>query len=218
MTTLASGLAATTRFAAADLLLVDIATGRYLPGDSIEPETAAREHDCTPLEMHAALADLRRAGLVTQAMFAPGMVVVWHHRYNETLMRRLGRLLALAVAKQPDLETVAEPVRRATAAEAHGLQLPDDAARFFDIARALVSVLPAAVAGHAVTDLITPLETMYSTTSMTVHGITPALSEAVRHTIVDLLEHAAHYGEWTDVCGFVADYGVAIGADAPAAA
>jgi hypothetical protein len=60
---------------------------------------------------------------------------------------------------------------------------------------------------------VRPLSVLGTTTAMRVHGVVPAISGDVRAVIVDLIEVAAHYGEWDDVPVLVADYAVALGAD-----
>ena len=42
-----------------------------------------------------------------------------------------------------------------------------------------------------------------------------ALGETVRGAIVDLMEAAAHYGDWTQLPGLASDYVTALGVDEP---
>ncbi|MBD8728323.1 hypothetical protein [Frigoribacterium sp. CFBP 13707] len=203
----------------AGLMLVDIATGRYLPGDEIDAQVVAREHGLRPVDVRIALYDLRRAGLVTGVPFSGTRVVVWHRRTNEALMRRLGRVLAGVAAASPVLEALPEPAEtRLPAADLlvrHGLALPADVEHFLDLARTMVDTLPADERVRVHSELLLPLTVLSTTTALHVHGVVPALPEGVRGAIVDLVEAAAHYGDWADVPGLVADYTVALGADEP---
>lgn len=151
-------------------MLVDIATGRYLPGDEIDAQVVAREHGLRPVDVRIALYDLRRAGLVTGVPFSGTRVVVWHRRTNEALMRRLGRVLAGVAAASPVLEALPEPAETRLPAAAllvrHGLALPADVEHFLDLARTMVDTLPADERVRVHSELLLPL-TVLSTTTCT---------------------------------------------------
>lgn len=199
----------------AELLLVDLATARYAPGDSLDVDTIVREHRVTPGEVHLALFELRRMKVVVRAPFSGAHVVVWHRRFNEVLLRDLVRMISVASTKATSLEDVPEPGVRRPACTAHGLALPADVAHFLDLARAIVQVLSPAARQHVLDDLLLPLEILCSARAVAVHDMRPALGETVRGAIVDLMEAAAHYGEWAQLPGLASDYVTALGVDEP---
>lgn len=201
----------------AELLLVDVATGRYSPGDTLDPATIMREHGVTLGEVHLALYELRRMKVVIRAPFSGASVVVWHRRFNEVLLGDLVRMIAVAASMATSLEEVPEPSLRRPACTAHGLALPADVAHFLDLARTIVQVLSPSARQHVHDDLLLPLEILCSTRAVAVHRIEPALGETVRGAIVDLMEAAAHFGDWAQLPGLAADYVTALGVDEPRA-
>jgi DNA-binding GntR family transcriptional regulator len=203
---------------AAELVLVDVATGRWLPGDEVDPLVVAREHGLAPHVVLAALGDLRRLGLLARSPFTGASVVVWHRRANEVLMRRLALALADVADLAPVLGELPEPAPTGPCVAArHGFELPADVAHLLDLARTMLAALPSGEGSRVVADVVRPLSVLATRTAMRVHGVEPALPEQVRGEIVDLVEAAAHYGEWSSVPGLVADYSVAFGADEPRA-
>jgi len=203
----------------AGLLLVDIATGRYRAGDEIDALVAAREHGLRPADVRIALYDLRRAGLVTGVPFSGTRVVVWHRRSAEELMRRLVQVISRVAEAAPVLEALPEPgvgrLPGSALLRRHGLELPADVEHLLDLARTMVDVLEADERARVRDEVLLPLTVLCTTTAMRVHGLVPALPEGIRGAIVDLVEAAAHYGDWADVPGLVSDYAVALGADEP---
>lgn len=197
----------------AELLLVDVAVGRWMPGDEIDVSAAAAEHEVPEAVVRLALHDLRRAGLTSTNPFTGGAVVVWHRRHNEVLMRRLVGVVAVVAGRRPSMEDLPEPARASSAVARRGLVLPADLAHLLDLVRLLVLALPEASRRQVLTEIVTPLSVLGTTTAMRIHGVVPAISDDVRGVIVDLVEAAAHYGEWDDVPVLVADYAVALGAD-----
>ncbi|NRD26423.1 hypothetical protein [Frigoribacterium sp. VKM Ac-2836] len=199
----------------AELLLVDLATARYAPGDSLDVDTIVREHRVTPGEVHLALFELRRMKVVVRAPFSGAHVVVWHRRFNEVLLGDLVRMISVASTKATSLEEVPEPAVRRPACAAHGLTLPMDVAHFLDLARAIVQVLSPAARQHVQDDLLLPLEILCSSRAVEVHDMRPALGESVRGAIVDLVEAAAHFGDWARLPGLASEYVTALGVDEP---
>jgi hypothetical protein len=197
----------------AELLLVDVAVGRWMPGDEIDVEVAAAEHGVAGSSVRLALHDLRRAGLTSTNPFTGGSLVVWHRRHNEVLMRRLVGVVAVIAGRRPSLEDLPEPGPASSAVAHRGLVLPPDLAHLLDLVGLFASTLPEASRRQVLTEVVRPLSVLGTTTAMRVHGVVPAISGDVRAVIVDLIEVAAHYGEWDDVPVLVADYAVALGAD-----
>jgi len=202
---------------AAELLLVDIAAGRYAPGDTLDVETIVREHAVTIGDVHLALYELRRMKVVVRAPFSNASIVVWHRRFNEVLLGDLVRMVAVAATRTPSLEAVDEPPRRLPAGAAHGLGLPADVAHFLDLCRSIVQALSPAARQHVLDDVLLPLEILCSTTAVVTHGMAPALGPTVRGAIVDLMEVAAHYGRWDEVPALASDYVTALAVDEPRA-
>ncbi|TWX38340.1 GntR family transcriptional regulator [Frigoribacterium sp. ACAM 257] len=196
-----------------ELLLVDVAVGRWMPGDEIDVSVAAAEHEVSESVVRLALHDLRRAGLVSTNPFTGGSVVVWHRRHNEVLMRRLVGVTAVVAGRRPSLEDLPEPAPASPAVAHRGLVLPPDLAQLLDLVRLVTLTLPPASRRQVLAEIVTPLSALGSTTAMRVHGVVPAISADVRGVIVDLIEVAAHYGEWDEVPVLMADYAVALGAD-----
>jgi DNA-binding GntR family transcriptional regulator len=196
-----------------ELLLADVAVGRWMPGDEIDVPTAAAEHEVPEATVRLALHDLRRAGLTSTNPFTGGSVVVWHRRHNEVLMRRLVGVVTVIAGRRPSLADLPEPAPASSAVARRGLVLPPDLAHLLDLVRLFVLVLPEASRRQVVAEVVMPLAVLGTTTAMRVHGVVPAISDDVRAVIVDLVEVAAHYGEWDDVPVLVADYAVALGAD-----
>lgn len=199
----------------AELLLVDVARGRRAPGDTLDPASIAQEHGVTLGEVHLALYELRRMKVVVRAPFSGAHVVVWHRRFNEVLLGDLVRMIAVAATKATSFEALPEPALRRPACAAHGLSLPADVAHFLDLARAIVQVLSPAARQHVEDDLLLPLEMLCTSTALDVHDMRPALGEDVRGAIVDLMEAAAHYGEWDRLPVLATDYVTALGVDEP---
>jgi DNA-binding GntR family transcriptional regulator len=196
-----------------EMLLADVAVGRWVPGDEVDVRSASVEHGVDESVVRLALHDLRRAGLVSTNPFTGGAVVVWHRRHNEVLLRRLVGVVSVVAARRPSLHDLPEPGPAISARARHGLVLPPDLAHLLDLVRLLVLTLPEASRRQVLAEIVTPLSVLGTTTAMRVHGIVPAISDDVRGVIVDLVEVAAHYGEWDDVPVLVADYAVALGAD-----
>ena len=95
------------------------------------------------------------------------------------------------------------------------LELEPDVAHFLDLARSIVQVLSPSARQHVLDDVLLPLEILCSTSAVVAHGMTPALGATVRGAIVDLMEVAAHYGDWAQVPALAADYVTALGLDEP---
>lgn len=200
---------------AAELVLVDIARGRYAPGDTLDLATIVREHGVTPGDVQLAFYELRRMRVVVRAPFSHAHVVVWHRRFNEVLLDDLVRMIAVAATRAPSFEQLDEPAHRVPACVAHGLELEPDVAHFLDLARSIVQVLSPSARQHVLDDVLLPLEILCSTSAVVAHGMTPALGATVRGAIVDLIEVAAHYGDWAQVPVLAADYVTALGLDEP---
>ena len=197
-------------FDTAELLLVDVALGRYAPGDILDPATISREHCVTPGDVQLALYELRRMKLVIRSPFSSASIIVWHRRFNEVLLDDLVRMITVAASKSPTLEGVLEATPRRPACTAHGLTLPADVARFLDLARALMQVLSPSARQHVRDDLLLPLEILGTTHAAEVHGMRPRLGNAARAAIVDLMEESTRHGDWAKLPELASDYVTAL--------
>lgn len=199
----------------AELLLVDIAMGRYAPGDVLDPATICREHGVTIGDVQLALYEMQRMKLIIRSPFSEASLLVWHRHFNEVLLGDLVRMITVASSKLPALKDVPEMASRRSACTAHGLTLPCDVTRFLDLGRQLVQVLSPSACQHVRDDLLLPLEILCTTQAIEVHGMKPVLGEAARAAIVDLMERAARHGDWTKLPRLASDYVTALRADTP---
>jgi len=198
-----------------ELMLVDVATGRYRPGDVIDVEVVVRELGTSRAEVRRAIDVLCRIGVLLRPPFGGVAVVGLHPLSTVTLLRRLGGAIESALTLGPLLEQLPEPQPQPTLADAYGLVMPADVERLVELARPLLTTFEPDEAARLEREVLDPLSVFASTAALRVHGSTPALGDDVRGRIVDLIESAAHYGDRRAIPGLVADHAIAFAPDLP---
>jgi hypothetical protein len=200
---------------AADVLLIDLATGRYTPGDVLDEAAVARELGATIAEVRRSIDVLCRIGVLLRAPFGRDAVVGLPAFSVTTLLRRLGGAMELALARGPQVEDLPEPRPAATLGHRHGLELPLDVARLVELADPLFGLFDDDEAARLDREVVGPLSVIASTAASRVHDSRPALSDDLRARIVDEIEAAVHYGEWRSIPGLMADFAIAFAPDKP---
>jgi hypothetical protein len=200
---------------AADVLLIDLATGRYTPGDVIDDAAMARELGVNLGEVRRSIDVLCRIGVLLWAPFGRDAVVGLPAYSVTTLLRRLGGAMELALARGPQVEDLPEPRTGLTLGDRFGLELPLDIARLVELTDPLFGLFDDDEAARLEREVVGPLSVLASVAALRVHDSRPALSDDLRARIVDEIEAAVHYGEWRSIPGLMADFAIAFAPDKP---
>ncbi|MCU1529988.1 MAG: hypothetical protein JWP75_3751 [Frondihabitans sp.] len=194
-----------------DYLVVDIATGRHVPGDAIHAAQLAQEHDLTATEALEAIEGAWHLGLLSFLPDATSGIVVWTPQVTQRQVHRLARAMATTVATggltpagAPDL--IDGEGSRFGAVELFGLSAPCDVDLFLELARALLS----RSAPHLVDELVAPIAVLYSDEAQAVHAIEFAAPAVVRQEIVAEMVRSLMDGRSDDFADHLADYVVAL--------
>ena len=203
-----------------DYLLVDIATGRHLPGDAVHAEQLAHEHGLDVETARDALEAAWHLGLVTRGPGGTSGVVVWTPEITQQQIHRLARAMVTAVQG-----ICRGPIERHGLAERHsvidgeaarmgviemfGLATPCDVDLFLELARALLG----GQAPTLVDELVVPIGVLMSEAAQVVHGIELAAPAAVRDELVGDLVRCLMDGDADGFTEALADYVVAVSID-----
>jgi hypothetical protein len=197
-----------------DYLVVDIATGRHLPGDAVHAAQLAHEHGLTATEALEAIENGWHLGLLSFLPGATSGLVVWTPQVMQRQVHRLARVMAAAVTP-PGLGSPGAPDlidgenARFGAVELFGLTTPCDIEVFLELARALLS----RSAPQIVDELVVPIAVLSSETAQSVHDLEFAATSAVRQEIVAEMVHSLMDGRSADFADHLADYVVALAVD-----
>ncbi|ROQ37166.1 hypothetical protein EDF46_2616 [Frondihabitans sp. PhB188] len=193
-----------------DYLLVDIATGRHLPGDGVHVEQLAHEHGLSLAEAGAALDEAWCLGLVSRRATTTGGIVCWTPEATQVMLHRLARAMVSAVTAGPRCDAkrglIDGDAQRFTVVELFGLTAPCDVALFLEVARALLG----AWAPDLLDELIMPVAVLFSQSAQRVHGFEPAAEADVRCEMVRELVSSLIDGRTADFESTVADYVLAL--------
>lgn len=193
-----------------DYVLIDIATGRHLPGDGIHAEQLVREHGLTLDDAMAALDDAWRLGLVARTASPTAGTVSWTPEVSQIQLHRLTRAMVSAVSA--DRRAGCEPAvidadsKRLTVIELFGLTTLPDLDVFLEVARALLGGWVPTL----VDELAMPLAVFFTENAQRVHGAIPAADTDVRVEIVGALVASLLDGRIADFQEHVADYVLAL--------
>lgn len=196
-----------------DHLLVDVATGRYLRGDTVHAGVLAREHGFDRAEAVDLLDASWCLGIVSRPS-AGSAVVTWSPEASQVQLQRLARVMVAAVgtvtARDPyGVAVIDGEETRLGAAELFSLGTPCDVDLFLEVARALLSRRSIAV----LDELVSPLAILFSRVAQEVHGFQLAASDDVRAEIVRALVLSLMDGRVDAFKDLVADYVVAMSID-----
>lgn len=197
-----------------DYLLVDIATGRHLPGDTVHAEQLAHEHGLTLDEAADALEAASCLGLVSRGARSSGAVVIWTPAVSQAQLHRLARAMVAAVAavgpRDPyGVDVIDGEQSRLGAVELFGMTTPCDVELFLELARALLSRRSIGV----LDDLVVPVAVLFCETAQRVHGLDFAASASTRQQIVCELVRSLMDGRPDEFADLMADYVVAMSVD-----
>jgi len=197
-----------------DYLLVDIATGRHLPGDTVHAEHLAHEHGLSDLDARDALDAAVCLGLVTRRVGQNCALVSWTPDVSQAQLHRLARAMVSAVdtvsSRDPyGVDLIDGEQNRHGAVELFGLTTPCDVELFLELARALLSRRSIAV----VDELVTPIAVLFSETAQQVHGLDFAADARTRQELVCGLVRSLMDGRADDFRDLLADYVVALSVD-----
>lgn len=214
-----STLAATTLMPAAvidpvDHLLVDIATGRHLPGDAVHPAQLAAEHGLDRDQGQEAVDAAWRLGFVSRVSAGSCGVVVWSPETTQLQLHRLARAMVTAVATacragETRRDVIDGEGTRVGAVELFGLTVPSDVELFLELAHTLLGDF----APTLLDELAAPVALMFSEAATTVHGLDFAASADVRCALICDLVRSLMDGRIDDFRDLVADYVVALSVD-----
>lgn len=197
-----------------DYLVVDIATGRHLPGDAVHAAQLAHEHGLTAAEALEAVESGWHLGLLSFLPGATSGVVVWTPQSTQRQVHRLARAMAGAAATSGGLSGLHPDLidgenDRFGAVELFGLSTPCDIDLFLELARALLS----RSAPHLIDELVVPIAVLFSATAQSVHGIEFAAPDVIRQEIVAGMVRSLMDGRGDDFADGLADYVVALAVD-----
>lgn len=197
-----------------DYLLVDLATGRHLPGDMVHVEQLAHEHGLSGADALDALEAAVCLGFVTMRAGQTGALVTWTPQVSQAQLHRLARAMVTAAgavsARDPyGIDLIDGEANRRGAVELFGLTTPSDVALFLEMARALLSRRSIAV----VDELVVPIAVLFSETAQGVHGLEFAADEDTRQVLVCGLVRSLMDGRVADFADLMADYVVAMSVD-----
>jgi hypothetical protein len=197
-----------------DYLLVDLATGRHLPGDTIHVEQLAFEHGLSSVDAGDALAAASCLGLVSFGGSRAGALVTWSPLVSQSQLHRLARAMVTAVGtvspRDPyGVDVIDGEQNRLSAVELFDLQTPCDVELFLELARALLSRRSIAV----IDELVVPIAVLFSATALRVHGLELAADDDTRQQIVCGLVRSLMDGDVEAFGDLMADYVVAMSID-----
>lgn len=193
-----------------DYVLVDIATGRLLPGDGVHAEQLAHEHGLDTADAAAAIDSAWHLGLVSRHGMAGGGTVAWCPEASQVHLHRLACAMVAAVAAGPrgrgTVGLIDGEQARIGAVELFGLTTPCDVELFLELGRALLgSCAPALV-----DELVVPIAVLFSEAAQSVHGLELAAPPEVRRDIACDLVRCLMDGRPGDFAGLVDDYLLAL--------
>lgn len=196
-----------------DHLLVDLATGRHLTGDTVHADELAGEHDLDSTQADDVLQAAWCLGLVSRPS-ARSAVITWTPEVSQVQLHRLARAMVAAVGTVTTRDPYGVAVidgeeARLGAAELFELETPCDVDLFLELARALLSRRSIAV----VDELVSPLSILFSRVALEMHGVRLAATDDVRAEIVRGLVLSLMDGRVDDFRDLVADYVVAMSID-----
>ncbi|GAA4675794.1 hypothetical protein [Frondihabitans cladoniiphilus] len=199
-----------------DHLLVDLATGRHLPGDVLHVQQLVHEHGLTEGDAQSAVDTGWELGLLAKDGAASSARVVWTPEASQLHLHRLARhLVVVARSTRPDAPRgIGRPVDlidgepgRLTVVEQFGLSVPEDLLLFLDVARALLG----RAAPQLLDELAAPIAVLFSEAAQRVHDFEPAAPLEVREEIVRDMVRSLIEREPEAFVDLVADYVVALG-------
>ncbi|RKR75742.1 hypothetical protein [Frondihabitans australicus] len=197
-----------------DYLLVDLATGRHLPGDAVHVEQLAEEHGLTCTEAREAVEAAWQLGFVLLGPGGTSGIVSWTPESTQRQLHRLARAMVAAVAgvgagRQAPRHVIDGEQSRLGAVQLFGLTTPDDVDVFLELGRALLgSTAPALV-----DEVTVPLAVLLSEAAQVVHGMEFAAPAAVRREMVATMVSSLIDGRIDDFRDAIADYVVALSID-----
>lgn len=196
-----------------DYLLVDLATGRYLPGETVHAEQLAHEHGLSSDDAADALDAAWCLGLVARETRSAGRVT-WCPEVSQMQLHRLARAMVAAVRgvsvrDSYGVDVIDGEQARLRAVDLFGLSAPADVDLFLELARALLCRRSITL----LDELVVPVAVLFSMTAQEVHGIEYAASTLVRDEIVANLVRSLLDDRVDDFCDLIADYVVAMSID-----
>lgn len=196
-----------------DYLLVDIATGRHLPGDGVHVEQLAHEHGLSLADAHEAIDAAWSLGFVSRQVAGSGGILTYSPEASQVHLHRLARAMVSAVGCGPrgagTVGLIDGEEARFGAVELFGLTTPCDVELFLELGRALLS----SWAPSLVDELVVPIAVLFSESAQFVHGIDFAAPPAVRRELVCGMVSALIDGRTDDFTALVADYVIAMSID-----
>lgn len=193
-----------------DYFLVDIATGRFLPGDGVHAEQLAHEHGLSVEDAHEVIETAWRLGFVTRQGMATGGILIYTPEASQVHLHRLARALVSAVSCGPrgagTIGLIDGEQTRFGAVELFGLTTPCDVELFLELCRALLGTW----APHLLEELAVPVAVLFSESAQSVHGIEFAAPPVVRRELVCSMVRSLIDGRPDDFAAHVADYVVAM--------
>lgn len=193
-----------------DYLLVDIATGRHLPGDGVHAEQLAHEHGLSIEDAHDAIDTAWRLGFVSRQGTGPGGILTYTPEASQVHLHRLARAMVAAVACGPRgagaVGLIDGEEARFGVVELFGLTTPCDVELFLELGRALLG----SWAPTLVDELVVPIAVLFSESAQFVHGVEFAAPPAVRRELVCSMVSSLIDGRTDDFAALVADYVIAM--------
>lgn len=194
-----------------DYLLVDIGTGRHLPGDAIHAAQLAHEHGLDEIEAAEAVQGAWLQGFLSPDPTLTSGLVTWTPEMTARHLHQLARAMVVAVrtpciASEHSPDLIDGEESRVGAVELFGLSTPCDLALFLELARALLS----RTERHLVDEVVVPISVLFSDASRAVHGLEFAAPDVVRHGIVSRATRSLMDDRVDDFTEAVADYLVAV--------
>ncbi|BDZ48777.1 hypothetical protein GCM10025867_10180 [Frondihabitans sucicola] len=197
-----------------DYLLVDLATGRHLPGDVVHAGQLAHEHGLSDADALDALDAAACLGVVSCRAGRASAIVSWTPAVSQAQLHRLARAMVAAVgavtSRDPyGVDVIDGEEARHGAVELFGLTVPGDVDLFLELARALLGRRSISV----VDELVVPIAVLFSETAQQVHGLELAADAATRQELVCDLVRSLLDGRGDDFAALVADYALALSVD-----
>lgn len=201
-----------------DYLLVDIATGRLLPGDAVHAEQLAHEHGLDLDAAGDAVDAAAQLGFVARGPvgFAAGTggIVTWTPEQSQLQLHRLARAMVIAASTSCSVVSANRDVidgeqKRMGAVELFALITPGDVELFLELARALLG----RASGPLLDEIVVPLAILSSEAAQTVHGFEFAAPQSVRQSLVCDMIRSLMDGRVVEFGDLVADYVIALSID-----